>query len=327
MDPRGIQRGPAFPNQGGNHPHSIGGEGVGFPQPAPPPMYNPAAPSYPTLNQGNQAARGRGNAPGAPLFEDLGSGGQFITQVADSPLTQIGIQYGGKMFDNTRQYVDQQFGHYLSRGVLKYYFNVNNSYVFNKIKLLLCPLLHRSWKRRIISSGSGDEFLAPRDDINAPDLYIPTMAFVTYVLLVAFVYGTKSQFTPELIGVTASTSLVLLTLEVLFVKAGFYVINAVNVSMIDLVAYCGYKYVSVVAFTLAGFLLKSTYVYYVGNLVLGVFMTIFMVRTLRVVLLSDSTTTQAGMHQIEDSTLRRNYLLLLVGVLQPILCYFLGVHV
>jgi hypothetical protein len=33
-----------------------------------------------------------------------------------------------------------------------------------------------------------------QDDLNAPDLYIPLMAFVTYVLLAAFVLGTRDEY-------------------------------------------------------------------------------------------------------------------------------------
>jgi len=229
------------------------------------------------------------------------------------------------MFSNTRQYVDLQFGN-LSQGVMKYYFNVNNSYVFNKIKLLLFPLRHRSWKRRIISTGTGDDFLPPRDDINAPDLYIPSMAFVTYVLLVSFVYGTVSKFTPELIGMTASTALAVLTLEVLLIKAGFYVIN-VGVPVLDLVAYCGYKFVTLVASIVVGFFLGSK-IYYATSLALSGLLALFFVRTLRVVLLSESTTGAPGnMQALGESSLHKKYLLLGVGLLQPLLCYFLGVCV
>lgn len=31
----------------------------------------------------------------------------------------------------------------------------------------------------------------PRFDLNAPDLYIPTMAYITYVVLAGFVLGKK----------------------------------------------------------------------------------------------------------------------------------------
>lgn len=32
-------------------------------------------------------------------------------------------------------------------------------------------------------SSNGQGFAAPRNDLNCPDLYIPTMAFVTYIVL------------------------------------------------------------------------------------------------------------------------------------------------
>ena len=72
---------------------------------------------------------------------------------------------------------------------LKYYFDVNNSYVRNKLLLVLFPLQHKSLKRRIHRQGDGDVYLPPRDDVNAPDLYVPTMAFVSYVVVVAFLMG------------------------------------------------------------------------------------------------------------------------------------------
>jgi hypothetical protein len=36
--------------------------------------------------------------------------------------------------------------------------------------------------------------LQPKFDVNAPDLYIPTMAYVTYVLLVGYILGLKNAF-------------------------------------------------------------------------------------------------------------------------------------
>lgn len=41
--------------------------------------------------------------------------------------------------------------------------------------------------------GEVDTYAFPREDINAPDLYIPAMAFVSYILLVGFVHGTTQQ--------------------------------------------------------------------------------------------------------------------------------------
>ena len=50
------------------------------------------------------------------------------------------------------------------------------------------------WVRFARGSGTaGDDFLPPRDDINAPDLYIPLMALLTYTILAAFALGTYGQ--------------------------------------------------------------------------------------------------------------------------------------
>lgn len=45
---------------------------------------------------------------------------------------------------------------------------------------------------------------------------------------------------------TASKGMATMALEILLVKAGFYLFNCGNVSVLDLVAYCGYKFVGYV---------------------------------------------------------------------------------
>ena len=86
---------------------------------------------------------------------------------------------------------------------------VNNSYVLRKLVLLLNPLNHPkgSWTRLAdsedisgLSSGrerESNKWELPIADINAPDLYIPLMSFVTYVLLVGYCRGASNKFTPE----------------------------------------------------------------------------------------------------------------------------------
>ena len=39
-----------------------------------------------------------------------------------------------------------------------------------------------------------DEPVQPKYDVNAPDLYIPTMAYATYVLLVGYILGLRNAF-------------------------------------------------------------------------------------------------------------------------------------
>ena len=61
--------------------------------------------------------------------------------------------------------------------------------------MLLLPFLTKEWKRVVTEQGPAP----PSVDLNAPDLYIPTMSMVTYVLLSGVLYGTSGEFSPEII--------------------------------------------------------------------------------------------------------------------------------
>lgn len=69
---------------------------------------------------------------------------------------------------------------------------MSNSYVLNKIQVLLFPFLHKGWARiveQMDDNGQVGAYAAPRSDLNAPDLYIPLMSFVTYIIIVGFLSG------------------------------------------------------------------------------------------------------------------------------------------
>lgn len=58
---------------------------------------------------------------------------------------------------------------------LKHHFNVSNSYVMRKMRLVVFPWRHKPWTRKMRRSETGiGEFQPPREDLNAPDLYIPS---------------------------------------------------------------------------------------------------------------------------------------------------------
>jgi hypothetical protein len=70
------------------------------------------------------------------------------------------------------------------------------------------------------------------------------MAFVTYILVAGVVLGTQNRFTPEQLGMTSSTALVWTILEIIILLIAMYVINvSTDLKYLDLLAYCGYKYV------------------------------------------------------------------------------------
>mmetsp|Transcript_44508 Transcript_44508/g.141717 ORF Transcript_44508/g.141717 Transcript_44508/m.141717 type:complete len:250 (+) Transcript_44508:2-751(+) len=115
-----------------------------------------------------------------------------------SPFAQsMAKAYGGKFLASGHSFVQSKMG-FLGSATLHYYFNVNTNYVVNKLKVLLCPFLHKgSWTRIPEQVAGGLTFKAPRHDINAPDLYIPIMAFFTYAIAYCCVEVVGDRFSPE----------------------------------------------------------------------------------------------------------------------------------
>uniref|UniRef100_A0A915E205 Phospholipid/glycerol acyltransferase domain-containing protein n=1 Tax=Ditylenchus dipsaci TaxID=166011 RepID=A0A915E205_9BILA len=87
-----------------------------------------------------------------------------------------------------------QVGKYFSFSNLKHYFTVDTDYVWRKILLILFPFLPRDWS---VKFGQNGESLPPSQDLNAPDLYIPLMAFISYVLAAGVALGIGNKFSPE----------------------------------------------------------------------------------------------------------------------------------
>lgn len=74
---------------------------------------------------------------------------------------------------------------------------VDNAYVLRKLRVLALPYRHPEWERKPINGDAHGQMQPPKMDVNAPDLYLPLMAFITYILLVGFVAGADAKFTPE----------------------------------------------------------------------------------------------------------------------------------
>ena len=90
-------------------------------------------------------------------------------------------------------------------------------------------------------------FLPPRDDLNSPDMYIPIMALITYILISTVLAGLKGSFHPELLGSIAGSALFVVIIEIVVLKIAMYLLNITNESqLLDLIAYSGYKFVGVI---------------------------------------------------------------------------------
>lgn len=208
---------------------------------------------------------------------------------------------------------------------LKYYFAVNNSYVINKLRLILFPFRHKSWGRlsiRTDMNGQTHIYRLPRDDLNAPDLYIPLMSLVSYILLVAIAMGRRKLFKPEVLGLAASSAILCSVIEVCLIKFGCYVLNITSsegggVALLDIISYAGYKYVGILL-TMAGFLLFGNPGYILLFFYTALTTTFFILRTLRLVVLPDGASTV-----LSPQRKRRNYFLLMIAAMQIAFAFYL----
>ncbi|KAJ3104728.1 Ca(2+)-dependent cysteine protease [Phlyctochytrium planicorne] len=259
--------------------------------------------------------------------QQQGMGSQFFgasqfTEFQNSAAGQIGMQFGAQALQQGQQIVNQNINRYVNMTNLRRYFNVSNSFVLNKIRVLLFPFRNRTWTRLVNRSehdGQMEGFKPPREDLNAPDLYIPVMAFVTYVLLIGALYGISEKFKPEALGLTSTTALFITGVEILFFKLGCYLLNVTSdVLFLDLVAYCGYKYVPIIGvlvpklFNLNGWAIYGTFAYLM--LAYG----FFTLRTMRHIVLPESNSTVNG-----SNRQRRIYFLFIVVGFQILTAFFL----
>lgn len=101
---------------------------------------------------------------------------------------------------------------------------------------------------------AGPHYDLPSLDENAPDLYLPSMCLITYVLLSAVAYGTAGQFNPEVIPDVTTKCFVTQILEVLIFRFGLYMMQA-PIAFLDLFSYTGYKYLGLCMNMVVGMLL------------------------------------------------------------------------
>ncbi|KAI8357232.1 YIF1-domain-containing protein [Mortierella sp. GBAus27b] len=230
--------------------------------------------------------------------------------------TQLGMQFGRTAVMAGQEYVEQNLNRWFNRAALQPYFNVSNQYVVNKLKLLIFPWRHKLWTRvlkRSETTGDPVGYQPPRDDINAPDMYIPVMALVTYVLLVGISLGTSSKFRPDILGPTASSALAVILLEFTMIKLCIYLLNiASEVSLLDLLAYSGYKFVGIIISIVAQLAGVPRSVFWAIFLYTGAATGFFLLRSLRYVILPEASADTV----LAPQRKRRIHFLICLSVLQ-----------
>ncbi|XP_033324497.1 yip1d-interacting factor 1 [Megalopta genalis] len=235
---------------------------------------------------------------------------QFTTQLLAEPVvTNVAMQYGNALMG----YGSQTFEKYVPVTALKYYFAVDTNYVLTKLSLLLFPFSQKDWSVRY----EQDIPLQPRFEKNALDMYIPTMAFVTYIVIAALVLGIQDRFTP--LSTLASSALAWNIVEIVVQLISLYVMHLeTSLSTLDLLAYCGYKYVGINAALLASLVFR-TFGYYMTLLYCSISLAFFVTRSLKLRVLprNDSSYTASG-------NKRRIYFIFFVAGAQPVLMWCLS---
>lgn len=143
------------------------------------------------------------------------------------------------------------------------------------------------------------------------------MAFITYILTLSVLMGLSEKgFQPDLLSISTTKGLVILGLEVLIIKLLFYLFlsndNEASLSLLDIISYCGYKFVGLTAILLFG--LYNSYTFYGSFFFFYIITTWFMIKTLI------STIPQSiSLHHKNV----RNYVVLGIIGLEGIVSYFL----
>ncbi|WFD27684.1 Protein transport protein yif1 [Malassezia nana] len=265
----------------------------------------------------------------SPWDSFAGATGFQTGNMMNDATAQMGMQFGRHVAQVGGAYVQKNFRALLPMPILKHYFKVSNSYVLHKLRILIFPWHHKPWSRRlrystpyggtgIMSPGQGPSTLSagmstpdrppsvesarpsvsgepvsycvPREDVNSPDMYIPLMAFVTYVIATSIIYGLRGRFHPEVLGYTASRALAIILIEFFAIKLGCYLLNIQgDHTIFDLLAYSGYKFVGTLAVLAVGVLGLGRWIYWLTFLYMFASNAFFLLRSLRYVVLPDPT--------------------------------------
>lgn len=218
-------------------------------------------------------------------------------------------QSGSNYLQKGQAFMQSKMG-FLSGGLLHYHFSITGDYVFNKLLMLLAPFLRRwNYTRTAEQIAGGHKYLPPRQDVNAPDLYIPFMAMCTYVILSAATLLARGQFQPTSIPAMASRASGAWLLHWMIIKGVLYALGIPSaVPFLELVAYAGYTFVPACLAVGIG-VPCGLWPYRVAWAYGALSMAIFLVRSMKRVIFHEARHYNMG-------SARHNYVLLALGMYQ-----------
>ncbi|XP_012697150.1 protein YIF1A [Clupea harengus] len=269
----------------------------------------------------NQGYYNSGYMSGPPAAGAGAGAGVGVNNLFTDPMANAAVMYGSSIANQGKDIVNKEISRFVSMNKLKYFFAVDTKYVIKKLMLLMFPYTHQDWEVRY----HRDTPLPPRHDLNAPDLYIPSMAFITYLLLAGMALGIQKRFSPEVLGLCASTALVWMVIEVFAMLLSLYLLTVhSDLSTFDLIAYSGYKYVGMIFTVLCGLLFGSDG-YFVALAWSSCALMYFIVRSLKMKILSSLSSDSMGAGASAKPRFRL-YITMATAIFQPVIIYWLTSH-
>ena len=164
---------------------------------------------------------------------------------------KLGLNMGKQLVKNSK-FVD-----YFSLEGLKPYFQIDNRYVLIKLRYLFLPFL----KDKSVNNNE----LQFKYNIEYPDLYLPIMSFITYVLSISFMTAIKNpkNFTPQTLGRMLSKDFSLYIINACFVKLLMFIFLNNPLSFTDICSIVGYKFVYMVIYSIFSIFMTTKTIRYI----------------------------------------------------------------
>ncbi len=179
----------------------------------------------------------------------------------NSGIPEEAVKAGLKIGEQIIKDSQSKFIDYFSLEGLKPYFNVTNNYVLLKLIYIILPFLYK-----VDSNLSTQQNLK----IESPDLYIPLMSFITYVLLIGFnsEYQQQKIFEPEILGKIASKNSFILFIQVALLKLTMFIFSNIQIPFLDVLCFIGYKMVLIVLVVIIWILFPNvSFIYFLITLI------------------------------------------------------------
>jgi len=195
------------------------------------------------------------------------------------------------------------------------FFNVTNNYVKRKLLYIIAPFTKLTEGEHYHGAVEFTDIVQQdthHKNIATPDLYIPLMAIITYVLLLCLIQGSENEFHPKKIGSYTTNALVGILLELGLVKFLLFLTNIKTLSTLDLLSYHNYKFVGI-CFSLLTRMVSLGVLAYVIRIYFSIAAAVFMYKTLRSHFQTASVTVNTN---IGLGNLKKDTMLIVLSALQ-----------